>query len=78
MENLHGNIDNIDDNKYIFLLQVSSLAEHYLLYDMLMACIKVKEAGKKLGCFEYVEQASSKIIREFASKIQTRSENVQD
>ena len=78
MEYLHGNIDDIDDNKFIFSLQVSSLAEHWLLYDVSMACIRIKEAGKKLGCFEYLEQASSNIIREFASKIQTRSESVQD
>ncbi len=78
MDYSHNNIDNIDDNTYTFLLQVSTLADYELQYEMLMACIRVKEAGKKLGCFEYLEQATSNILREFTSKIQTRSENVQD
>ena len=76
LDYMKKNINNFDDNGFIFLLQVSSIAVG-IHHKILIEFIRVKESKRKLVCFEYLKCAASNSIRDFVSKIQTRSENVQ-
>ena len=76
LEYLKNNIDDYNDNSFIFLLQISSIAVE-IHHKILMQFIRIKESKKKLECFRYVKKSTSSIIRDFVSKIKTRSESVQ-
>ncbi|HBG34883.1 MAG TPA: hypothetical protein DDX01_05985 [Holosporales bacterium] len=64
--------DTINDNLFVFLLQIGPLASGGTRYYFLSGCAKAYRSGMKASCFEYAREAKAISILRFIEEITLR------